>query len=136
MKHYCDSDFIISYLLANNPETYSKTKEIFDQVQTGKILLTLEQTVFAEIVVVLSSYYKAPKEKIAEVLSKLLAYKGIICEHKEVLLLALNLYANYELHILDCLLAAKFSSTDNSTIFTFNQELLDILTNKNTAPPE
>ena len=85
---------------------------------------------------VLSSYYKAPKDKIAEVLSKLLAYKGIICEHKEALLRALNLYANYELHILDCLLAAKSSSTDNSTIFTFNQELLNIISNKNTAPTE
>ena len=126
MKYYCDFNFVISYLLANNPETYSKTKEIFIQVQTGKISLILEQTVFTEIVMVLSSYYKAPKAKIAEVLTKLLAYKGITCEHKETLLFALNLYSNHNLHISDCLLAAKVSKNDDATIFSFNQNLLEI----------
>lgn len=131
MRHYCDSNFVISYLLADNPETYLKTKEVFNQVQTGKTSLVLEQTVFTEIVIVLSSFYKAPKAKIAEVLSKLLAYKGIICEHKEKLLLALNLYTDHDLHIIDCLIAAKTEDINNSTIFSFNQNLVDILTDKN-----
>lgn len=136
MRHYCDFNFVISYLLADTPETYLKTKEVFNQVQTGKISLVLEQTVFAEIVIILSSFYKAPKAKIAEVLYKLLAYKGIICEHKEKLLLALNLYTDHDLHIIDCLIAAKTEDVNNSTVFSFNRDLLDTLTNKNNVSTE
>ena len=80
MKYYCDTNFVVRYLLGDNHEMLSKTKMIFEQVQTGKISLILEQTVFTEIVFVLSSFYKVPKGKISKILSELLAYKGIICE--------------------------------------------------------
>lgn len=56
----------------------------------------------------LSSFYKVPKKKIAQVLSELLVYKGVICENKEALLLALDIYAEqHNLHIVDSILAAK-----------------------------
>lgn len=125
MKYYCDTNFVIRYLLGDNPEMFLKTKEVFAQVQTGKVSIILEQTVFTEITFVLSSFYKIPKNKIAEVLSELLVYKGIICEDKDSLLLALNLYSGHNLHIVDCLLVAK-AEKSNITILSFDQKLLDI----------
>ena len=98
MKYYCDTNFVVRYLLGDNHEMLSKTKMIFEQVQTGKISLILEQTVFTEIVFVLSSFYKVPKGKISKILSELLAYKGIICEDKESFLLALDLYNKQNLN--------------------------------------
>lgn len=125
MKYYCDTNFVIRYLLGDNPEIFQTAKEVFVQVQTGKAYLILEQTVFIEIIFVLSSFYKIPKDKIAEVLSELLTYKGIICEDKDSLLLALKLYSEYNLHIVDCLLIAK-GEKYNLPLISFNQKLLDI----------
>lgn len=131
MKYYCDTNFVLRYLLGDNKEMLLKTKEVFEQVQTGKISLILEQTVFTEIIFVLSSFYKIPKNKISEILSELLAYKGIICEDKKSLLLALDLYYKENLHIVDCLLIAK-AGIDNLDILSFDQKLISINNRKNT----
>ena len=58
MKYQCDTIFFIRYLLGENKEMLAKTKEIFNQVQIGKILLILEQTVNTEIIFALSSFSK------------------------------------------------------------------------------
>jgi len=129
MKYYCDTNFVVRYLLGDNKEMLLKTKEVFEQVQTGKILLIFEQTVFTEIVFVLSSFYKVPKNKIFEILSELLAYKGIVCEDKESLLLALELYHKQNLHIVDCLLIAKAEMT-GLDILSFDQKLINVSNKK------
>jgi predicted nucleic-acid-binding protein len=121
MKYICDTNFVIRYLIADNEEMFAKTKDIFDQVQTGQVTLIIEQTVFTEIIFVLSSFYKVPKEKITEILSKLLLYKGIVSD-KEVLLLALDYYHNTNLHIVDCLLLAQAKITA-TPILTFDRQL-------------
>ncbi|MCU0322614.1 MAG: PIN domain-containing protein, partial [Chitinophagaceae bacterium] len=129
MKYYCDTNFVIRYLLGDNQEMLLKTRKIFEQVQTGKIFLILEQTVFTEIVFILSSFYKVPRNKICEVLSELLAYKGIICEDKDSLLLALSLYHKQNLHIVDCVLIAK-AEQNGLDILSFDQKLIKVSNKK------
>jgi predicted nucleic-acid-binding protein len=129
MKYYCDPNFVVRYLLGDNKEMLAKTKEVFAQVQTGKIFLILEQTVFTEIIFVLLSFYKVPKNKISEILSELLAYKGVVCEDKESLLLALDLYHKQNLHIVDCLLIAK-AERSSLDILSFDQKLMNVSNKK------
>lgn len=107
MKYYCDTNYIIRYLLADNEEHFQKASQIFQQAQTGKVMLIIEQTVFTEVIFVLSSFYKVPKGKIVQALSELIVYKGVICEDKDSLLLALTIYNKHNLHIVDSILAAK-----------------------------
>ena len=121
MKYICDTNFIIRYLLADNHEMFTKTKELFDQAKIGAITLIIEQTVFTEVIFVLSSFYKVPKDKMVETLSELLAYKGIDSE-KEVLLPALDYYLKQNMHIVDCILIAK-SKFSNCPILSFDQTL-------------
>ena len=125
MKYYCDTNFVIRYLLADNQEMFVKTKEIFEQAKPGKISLIIEQTVFTEIIFVLSSFYNVPRSKIAETLSEFLLYKGIVCEDKDSLLLALDIYSKQNLHIVDCILIAK-ARTANLPILSFDQKLMTI----------
>ncbi|OJW71234.1 MAG: PIN domain-containing protein [Candidatus Amoebophilus sp. 36-38] len=119
MKSICDTNVILRYLLADNPEMFAKTKAIFDQAKIGRITLIIEQTVFTEVIFVLSSFYKVPKDKITQILSELLAYKGISGE-KEVLSLALDYYSKHNMHVVDCLLLAKNKITD-LPILSFDQ---------------
>lgn len=125
MKYYCDTNFIIRYLIADNDLMFEESKEIFNQAKNGKLTLIIEQAVFTEVVFVLSSFYKVPKTKIYETLSELLIYKGIEVSSKECLILALNLYAVHNLHIVDCIIIAnaKFNNID---IKSFDQKLLNL----------
>lgn len=124
MKYYCDTNYIIRYLIGDNGELFKKAKELFDQAQISKISLIIEQTVFTEVVFVLSSFYKVPKDKIVNVLSELLVYKGIVCEDKEALLLALDIYAKHNLHIVDSILAAK-AKMHNLPLLSFDSKLME-----------
>jgi len=125
MRYICDTNFIIRYLLGDDPVMFAQTKEIFDQVKDGQVSLMVEQTVFTEVIFVLSSFYKVPKNKIVQVLSELLTYKGVNSE-KEVLALTLTYYSKYNLHIVDCLLLAKAKITD-IPVLTFDQKLNGLL---------
>jgi predicted nucleic-acid-binding protein len=123
MKYICDTNFILRYLLADNPAMFDKAKKIFDQAKNGQIKLVIEQTVFTEVIFVLSSFYQVPKEKISQILLELLAYKGISSE-KEALSLTLNYYSKLNMHVVDCLLLAKAKLT-RTPVLSFDQRLND-----------
>ena len=128
MKYICDTNFIVRYLLADDKNMFNKTKEIFEQVKTGQIILIIEQTIFTEVIFVLSSVYKISRDEISNTLSDLLIYKGIHCE-KEYYLNTLEYYTKCNIHIVDCILLAKAKSL-NMPLLTFDQKLLNLV-NKN-----
>lgn len=126
MKEYIiDTNFILRYLLADDKEQYKKTKTIFDQVRDGRSRITLEQSVFAEVIFVLSSFYKTPKDVIIKTMHSLLSYKGIIADN-DLLHNALEIYRNYNIHIVDSIIAAK-SIMDKTTVLTFDQNLEKVI---------
>ena len=63
-KYITDTNFILRYLLADNKEQYKTAKTIFDQTRDGRVQIKLEQSVFVEVIFVLSSFYKIPKNKL------------------------------------------------------------------------
>jgi len=122
MKYYCDTNFVLRYLLGDNEEMLIKATEYFNKAQNGEIVMVIEQTIFTEVIFVLSSFYKVPRGKIAEILSHLLSYKGVQNEDIETLLIALELYAKENIHIVDCLLIAKSKAT-GLAILSFDKKL-------------
>lgn len=126
MKYIVDTNFLIRYLLADGHDQFIKTKEVFDKAISGEVSIKLEQTVFTEVIFVLSSFYKVPRIKISETLSALITYKGIDSD-KETLLLSLDYYSNYNIHIVDCLLLAKAKINNDLTILSFDQKLQSII---------
>lgn len=121
MKYICDTNFIIRYLLADNQEMFTRTKEIFDKAKIGQVTLIIEQTVFTEVIFVLSSFYQVPKDKIVETLAELVTYKGIDSDI-DTMLSALDIYRDQNLHIVDCLLLAK-SKLTKVPILSFDRKL-------------
>ena len=122
-KKIIDTNLIVRYLVNDQPVHYKIARDFFDLVKFGKIKAILEQAVFTETVFVLSKIYEIPKEKISEALTGLLEYKGIYNHEKEVLLEALLIYTQTNLHIVDCILVAKAKLHDMG-IQSFDQELL------------
>ena len=76
-KYIADTNFILRYLLADNEDQYNKAKMIFEEARVGKNQIEIEQSVFVEVIFVLSSFYKVPKLEIVNLLKSLFTYKGI-----------------------------------------------------------
>lgn len=76
-KYIADTNFILRYLLADNEEQYNKAKMLFEEARVGKNQIEIEQSVFVEVIFVLSSFYKVPKLEIVNLLKSLFTYKGI-----------------------------------------------------------
>lgn len=120
-KYIVDTNFVLRYLLADNIEQFEKTKHFFSLAQKGEIKVILLESVFTEIIFVLSSFYKVPRSEIHLSISAFLAYRGLITD-THLLLKALDYYKISRLHIVDCLIAAKTKSEDID-ILTFDAEL-------------
>jgi predicted nucleic-acid-binding protein len=116
-----DTNLIIRYLLADDKKLFEKAKSIFDRVQRGIIKLAVESFVITEVIYVLSSFYKVPKEEIRNTLLDLFSYRGILID-KEHIIKALDIYISTNLHIVDCLLASK-SLINQQESATFDKEL-------------
>lgn len=121
MKEYIvDTNFILRYLLADNKEQFKKAKIIFDKAKEGNTRIILEQSVFVEVIFVLFSFYKVPKDKIIDTMNSFISYKGIDTE-KELLQNALEIYQNSNMHIVDSIVAAK--CLYNTSLLTFDKKL-------------
>lgn len=132
MKYVIDTNIIVRYLLADNKELFEKARYFFDLLKMSKAKAYLEQTVLTETVFVLSKVYNIPKQDITNTLSNLLSLKGILNDEKEILIESLKLYSTTNLHIVDCIIAAKcivkqikpmtLDKELNKTILSYNKK--------------
>lgn len=126
VSYIVDTNVIVRYLINDNQELFTKAKAFFDKVKLGEIKCYLEQTVFTEVIFVLSNFYQIPREAISNSLANLLQYKGLINEDKTLLTESLELYKTTNLHIVDCILGAKVKEKELK-LMSFDQELLHLI---------
>jgi predicted nucleic-acid-binding protein len=130
-KYIADTNFILRYLLADNQESYKQTKLIFEEARIGKSQIDIEQSVFTEVIFVLSSFYKVPRSEIVSILKSLLSYKGIKVD-SDIYPIALDLYLENNIHIVDAIIAVKTLSSD-SELLTFDKKLQSVISAKLTS---
>lgn len=125
MNYYyiLDTNYVVRYLIDSHANQHAETEAFFNKLQKGEIKASLESEVFAEIVFVLSSYYEVNRNDIYEALSSIILYKGFTTNNKDIYLKALDIYTASNLHILDCLIAAK-SILYDLPLQTFDKKLL------------
>ncbi len=127
-KYIADTNFILRYLLADDVDSYKQTKIIFEQARIGKCQVEIEQSVFAEVIFVLSSFYKVPRSEIVRILKSLLSYKGIKID-SDIYSVALDIYLENNIHIVDSIIAVKVLSSGDE-LLTFDKKLQNIISKK------
>ena len=80
----------------------------------------LKLIVFFQVVFVLKSFYKVPKEHIAEGLLTLLGYKGITIKEKKVVYRTLELWRNKNIEIVDCYLIACLECDSQNLLYSYD----------------
>jgi len=117
-----DTNILIRYLTRDDESLYVRAKEFFDKVKEGSTRAIILESVIAECIYVLTKIYKVPKNKAAESLIDILRYKGIANDDQKELILALSLFSERNIDIVDCILCVKAAGPDTS-LFSFDSEL-------------
>jgi predicted nucleic-acid-binding protein len=117
-----DTNILIRYLTRDDESLYVRAKEFFDKVKEGSTRAIILESVIAECIYVLTKIYKVPKNRAAESLIDILRYKGIVNDDQKELILALSLFSERNIDIVDCILCVKAAGPDTS-LFSFDSEL-------------
>lgn len=96
-----DTNILIRFLRADDKKLSAKAKEIFSKASEGKIKIYLDEVIVAEIIWLLSSFYKQKRIKIASQLQELISQDWIVNPRKKLILAALSIYSNTNLHYVD-----------------------------------
>lgn len=117
-----DTNIIIRFLLNDHPKLSPKAKIIFQKAEKGEIKLYIDETIIAEVVWTLSSFYKIKKIDIIDKLEKLLSQSWVENPKKKLILMAIELFKDFNLDYIDCWLFVVSKSL-HLKLETFDKKL-------------
>jgi len=123
-----DTNIIIRFLLGDHSELGPKATAFMSKVANGTVKAEMLDIVMAECVYVMEKFYRIPREKISEKLSKILNFSGIANSNRSELLQALLKFETSNTDIVDCVLAAMSSSSRVVVSFDKDMEKLKAAT--------
>jgi len=112
-----DANAVLRYLLNDNATMAKSVDELI-----SKHKITVRYEVVAEIVYVLEKVYSLPRNEIKDSIKTFLAEPNVEVETKDVLLFALDTYADKKFDFVDCLLYG-FNAIYGYEVFTFDNKL-------------
>lgn len=105
MKYYVDTNVFVRFLVADDNRMHASCAEMFGLIEERKIQAVTSATVFAEVVWVLGSVYKFPRQKISEALTAM-GRGGIAFDNRSDIVFAAGLYGSYPVKFIDALIAS------------------------------
>ena len=121
--HVIDANVILRYLLGEPPDQAAKAGEIMHALEEGEITVHCDPVTLAEVVWVLSSFYKLPPSEIYAGLSPIVKTEGFEIPEKERYILALELFARGVKHFGDACACAAALLECGGHLFSFDRDL-------------
>ena len=116
-----DTNVLLRFLLEDNAAQHAKAAQWFGEADAGKRKIVVTPLVIAEASFVLESFYKHPKEKIADALEVFVSQRWLQVEERDVLL-GLWQYYRKGLHFVDSYLRS-WTALRGGSILSFDKEL-------------
>jgi predicted nucleic-acid-binding protein len=116
-----DTNVVLRYLLGDHPELSPKATAFMLSVSKGVNKAEIPGFVMAECIYVMEKFYKIPKSKIVDKLSRIFNFTGIVNSNKSEILNALLIYESSNADIVDCILAARSSAV--KVVITFDKDI-------------
>ncbi len=114
---YLDTNVILRYLLHDCEKFIEQSKKYVEQHD-----VYIKNEVLAEVVYVLNKTYNVPKDKVSTTLKELLESDNIGADSKEVIFLALEIFASKNIDFVDSLLCA-YKKISAYKVVTFDNKL-------------
>lgn len=122
MVFLLDANIIIRFLTADHEEHFLKSKDIFKQIEDGKIEAIILDVVVLESFFVLTKLYKLPKDEVLTDLRSILSLEHIVNSDKPILLETLNLMEYKNIYFVDALICAK-TKLQNYQAISFGRDI-------------
>ena len=117
-----DTNVIIRFLTADDNIKYQNLHSFFTAIENGEMRVELKLIVLFQVVFVLKSFYKVPKEDIVEGLLTLLGFKGITIKEKKVVRRSLDLWRDKNVEIVDCYLIACLEGDRQNLLYSYDRD--------------
>jgi len=122
-KNLIDTNLIIRFLVNDDPQKVSRVEKLLREKTNQNILL---DTVIAEIIWVLSSYYSLDKKEVVEKIRALIHVDTVEC-NAFLINRALSLWEKTLISYIDAYLGAV-AELGNMTLYTYDKKLSAIST--------
>jgi predicted nucleic-acid-binding protein len=119
---HLDANGILRYLLNDLPAQASAVQARLIQARSGHLIIDIHPLVIAEVVFVLTSHYRQPRQKIANLMLTFLNTSGIKLQEESFVRKALTRYASTNVSFVDAFLAV-LSAESSNPLFSFDRGL-------------
>lgn len=117
MSKLIDSNLIVRFLLQDHKEHSPAATRLFSNIKED---LYLTDVVIAEVIWVLTSFYKLPKQEVAEKVYHLLTLANIE-SNRPLLIRGLYFWRNYNIAFIDAYLVAFCEQENLEGIYSFDK---------------
>ena len=131
MTAIIDTNVLVRHLTGDPPEMAARATAYLGIER--ELLLT--DLIVAETVYVLESFYRAPRDQIAEAMRSLIAFDSIVCVDPALLLRAFEVYEIDRIDFAEAYLVACAESTGIGTVASFDRSIDRISTIERIEPP-
>ncbi|HBE31997.1 MAG TPA: PIN domain nuclease [Cyanobacteria bacterium UBA11369] len=124
---WVDANVLLRFLTGEPPDLAQRALRLIQQAERGEVILRLSPIVVAEVVWVLGSFYRYPRNQIAEVLLPLVTAEGVVLEESEQVVAALDRMATANVDFIDAYLA-EVARREGGSVVSFDRDFrrLDI----------
>ena len=114
-----DTNVLLRYPIGDAPAQAAGATALMERLEAGQEHGEVLETVVAETVWTLESYYRVPRHEIAERVAAILAFRGVRVARKGLLIRALARFGSTSADFVDCLLAAT-ADRWKLTVYSFD----------------
>lgn len=117
-----DTNVIIRFLTSDKNPKYNQLYSFFKSLELGEMRVELKLIVLFQVIFVLKSFYKIPKENIVDGILGILSYKGIRITDKKTIQRTLELWREKNLEIVDSYLIACLENDTQNVLYSYDQD--------------
>lgn len=121
-----DTNIILRFLLRDDEVLFEQANSIFNNGESGRVKIYIDELAIAEALWTLTSFYKQDKEEVSRLLSKLISRNWIVNPRKKLVLNSLKLSASTSLSYVDCWLIGV-TKLNKYKIETFDKRMLSLI---------
>ena len=117
-----DANVLVRFLVQDVPQQAKAARKLVEQAESGALLLVVDPMIIAETVCVLTSFYKKPREAVADALMALVQSDGVSVAEESRLVDALRRFQRSSLDFADAWLAA-IAAEAHREVASFDRDL-------------
>lgn len=121
MRLILDTNVVVRFLVSEPRDQAAAATRLFELCDARKLILVFEPLVVAEVIFVLTSFYKRSRAEIASAMERILSSPGLECGRRPETEKALRHYRTSTVHWVDCFLAAT-SEISGSAVASFDRD--------------